>query len=50
VAYSSQSRLITALSPNQDIAFALNGALLIPSIVYSGLFLGYDQMKPWFIW
>jgi ABC-type multidrug transport system permease subunit len=50
VAYSSQSRLITALSPNQDIAFALNGALIIPSIIYSGLFLGYDQMKPWFIW
>lgn len=50
VAYSSQSRLLTAISSDQDMAFRLNGLLIIPSIVYSGYFIPYSEMKPWFVW
>ncbi|KAI9029130.1 ABC-2 type transporter-domain-containing protein [Hyaloraphidium curvatum] len=50
VAYSAQSRFLVALSKDQDTAFRTAGALLIPTILYSGWALPYQNMRPWFIW
>ncbi|KAI9021262.1 ABC-2 type transporter-domain-containing protein [Hyaloraphidium curvatum] len=50
VAYSAESRFLISLSSNADVAFRLNGLLIIPSIIYSGYFIPYSSVKPWFVW
>eukprot|EP00762_Andalucia_godoyi_P008328 ANDGO_07356.mRNA.1 Protein white len=41
---------VSALSPNGDVANAVLPIVMIPAMIFGGLFVNLDDIPPWFVW